>query len=403
MHGRFFDVLKSMYESVSCCVKCADGITDFFECTTGLKQGCKISPLLFSLLMTSLTSEIRCKGRHGVQLLVNDTELFVLVFADDIVLVSHSVPGLQNQINNLKVAAERLGLKTNTQKTKIMVHRLGGHIANHEKWILGNQLLEVVTKYTYLGLYFSTKLSSNVMLSDLATRAKIALSRVQRSLRKLVYVTPDVFFKVFDAQIQPILLYGSEIWGLDTCHLIEIVHLSALKQYLNVSQRTPNAMVYGDTGRYPLHVNAALRGIKYWLRILNMDEYRYPHKVYQMMLRTVDINRSWVSKIKTMLVGCGFENEWKNQIVKNGRSFVRLFRERMIGKFRNEWEEDINVRSRFAMYRHVKHTHELESYLYCLDKKIFRDIWIRFRFGISDLFNHKYRYRSEISSTLSNV
>jgi len=143
--------------------------------------------------MTSLTSEIRCKGKHGVQLMINDTELFVLLFTDYIVLVSPSVPGLQNQINNLKVAADRIGLKVNTQKTKVMVYCLGGHIANHEMWFLGNQLLEVVTKYKYLGLYFSTKLSSNVMLSDLANRAKIALSRVQRSLRKLVYVTPDVF------------------------------------------------------------------------------------------------------------------------------------------------------------------------------------------------------------------
>jgi len=205
---------------------------------------------------------------------------------------------------------------------------------------------------------------------------------------------------VFDAQIQPILLYGSEIWGVDTCHVIEMVHLSALKQYLNISQRTPNALVYGDTGRHLLHVNAALRVIKYWLKILNMDEYRYPHKVYQVMLRTVYTNKSWVSKIKTMLMGCGFENEWKNQIVENERSFVSLFRERMTGKLRTDWEEDINVRSRFAMYRHVKHIHEQESHLYCLDKNIFRDIYIRFRLGISDLYSYKCVYRSDISPTL---
>ena len=80
------------------------------------------------------------------------------------------------------------------------------------------------------------------MLSDLANRAKIAFFHVQRSLRKLVHVTPHVFFKVFDAQIQP-TLYGSEMWDVDACHVIEVVHLSALKQYLNVSQRTPNVMI----------------------------------------------------------------------------------------------------------------------------------------------------------------
>ena len=49
-----------------------------------------------------------------------------------------------------------------------------------------------------------------------------------------------IFLKLFDAQIKPILLYGSEIWGLQQHTEIEKVHLFALKKLLNVSPRTPN-------------------------------------------------------------------------------------------------------------------------------------------------------------------
>ena len=35
MRGRFFDVLKSMYESVGCCVKCVDGMNDFLSVQPG--------------------------------------------------------------------------------------------------------------------------------------------------------------------------------------------------------------------------------------------------------------------------------------------------------------------------------------------------------------------------------
>ena len=40
--------------------------------------------------------------------------------------------------------------------------------------------------------------------------------------------TPKVFFKLFDSQIQPILTYGAEIWGLvelDNQEVIERIHL----------------------------------------------------------------------------------------------------------------------------------------------------------------------------------
>ena len=57
---------------------------------------------------------------------------------------------------------------------------------------------------------------------------------------------------MFDAQIKPMLLNGSEIWGLKEYKSVEKVHTSALKKLLNVSPRTPNDMVYGETGRFPL-------------------------------------------------------------------------------------------------------------------------------------------------------
>ena len=64
------------------------------------------------------------------------------------------------------------------------------------------------------------------------------------------------------------LNYGAEVWGLNCdIKIIERVHLFALKRFLNVSIRTPNDLVYGETGRYPLYVNIYVKCIKYWLKI----------------------------------------------------------------------------------------------------------------------------------------
>ena len=59
-----------------------------------------------------------------------------------------------------------------------------------------------------------------------------------------------VLCKIFDAQIQPILLYGSALWGLDDLSNIESVHIFSLKKILNIPLFTPSIMIYGDTGRY---------------------------------------------------------------------------------------------------------------------------------------------------------
>ena len=197
----------------------------------------------------------------------------------------------------------------------------------------------------------------------------------------------DVFFKLFDAKIQPILLYGAEVWGMDNCDLIESVHLFAMKSFLNVSSRTPNVMIYGDTGRFPLSINAKLRSIKYWLKVLNMSDDRLPKRVYDMNLCT-SISNSWVSKIKSTLEECDYEEVWTNQRVPNERSFLRSIREKLISKFHADWESRVMSSPRYSFYRLFKSSCELEQYLYAIDKKIFRDIYVRFRMDTTDLYIH---------------
>ena len=60
--------------------------------------------------------------------------------------LASTVMGLQNQLNVLFVAAERLCLTVNLDKSKVIVFRKGGFLAAKEKWFLGGAVLEVVNK-----------------------------------------------------------------------------------------------------------------------------------------------------------------------------------------------------------------------------------------------------------------
>ena len=58
------------------------------------------------------------------------------------------------------------------------------------------------------------QLSFNRMAIDQATKAKRVLISLLNSLYNLGQLPTDVFFKLVDRKISPVLLYGSEIWGL---------------------------------------------------------------------------------------------------------------------------------------------------------------------------------------------
>ncbi|WP_419588314.1 hypothetical protein, partial [Thiolapillus sp.] len=153
-------------------------------------------------------------------------------------------------------------------KSNIVVFRNGGHLALREKWFFGDQILEIVNKYKYLGIYLTTRLTFSPTLDDLASRARKGMLAIVKLLWSIGEHSPEIFFKMFDSQIQPILTYGSEIWGLsDNQECIERVHLSALKKFMGVSSKSPRHLIYGETGRYPLYVHTYARCIKFWLRL----------------------------------------------------------------------------------------------------------------------------------------
>lgn len=398
--GKMYKILRSLYDSVKSCVRCPDGLTGFFECKSGLRQGCKCSPALFAIVVHQVAIEVIKKGKHGIQLMPDVTTLFLLMFADDIVLMSDTVVGLQNQLDSLTEAASKVGLNVNHSKSKVVVFRMGGHLSAHEKWFIERKSLEVVNEYKYLGYVLTTKLCTGSTMSASALRAKAGMIQIMRTLRRLQCISTKVVFKLFDAQIQPTLLYGSEIWGVENCETIEKIQLAMLKYLLRVPTRAPNLMAYGDTGRHPLYINAILRSIKYWLKIQRMNEDRYPYKAYKMMIINVDTHNNWATKIRKVLIKYGFENVWNSQGVENEKEFLKECRDRMILEYQREWVCKIGASDRYQFYRSFKWHQGAELYLTSLRNERLRNILIRFRMGLSELYIHQFRFRKDVQCLL---
>ena len=82
----------------------------------------------------------------------------------------------------------------------------------------------------------------------------------------------DIMLKLFDSCVEPILLYGCEVWGYENVDILEKVHTIFCKFIFGVSKYSHNMPVYGELGRYPLSIKIKQRMVRYWTRILKSSE-----------------------------------------------------------------------------------------------------------------------------------
>ena len=195
LSGKFLNALGAIHKFVVSCVRIGGRLTEFFDCPAGLRQGCILSPMLFPLFINEIASSIEQQDMHGIQLLPRLVEIFLLLFADDIVLISDTPRGLQNQLGVLSSACKDLFLHINTDKTKVMVFRKGGFLGKHEKWHLDGNNIQVVNDYTYLGYTFTTKMSVTKGVDVWAAKGKRACVERVRYIGKLSEISNKMLKK----------------------------------------------------------------------------------------------------------------------------------------------------------------------------------------------------------------
>ena len=118
--GRFYDLIKNLYSKTKCSIKCADKRTEFFNYQTGVRQGCILSPMLFNLYLNEIPFLLDREDTDSITL-SNGSKLNCLLYADDLVLVSHSAKGLQKALSILAKYCNDWLLSVNPKKTKVVI------------------------------------------------------------------------------------------------------------------------------------------------------------------------------------------------------------------------------------------------------------------------------------------
>ena len=133
-------LLRNLYIDQEATVRTGHGTTDWFKIGKGVRQGCMLSPCLFNF---SAEYIMRNSGLEEAQTGIKIARRTIdkLRYADDTILMAESEEELKRLLMKLKEESEKVGLKLNIQKAKIMA---SGPITS---WQRDGETMETVTDY----------------------------------------------------------------------------------------------------------------------------------------------------------------------------------------------------------------------------------------------------------------
>ena len=176
-----YDLIKILYTRSTCAVKLCKNRTDSFSCRCGVKQGCILSPLLFNLFINELPLSFNASNTDPFTL-PNGAKLNSLLYADDLVILSKSKTGLDNCLKALECFNAKWLLNVNYRKTKILVFQKSGKKSKHLSFSINSTPIEIVQKYTYLGIRNTSSGTFTIAQKVLAEKALNAIFKIRKHI-----------------------------------------------------------------------------------------------------------------------------------------------------------------------------------------------------------------------------
>ena len=195
-------LLRNLYAGHEATVRTGHGTRDWFHIRKGVRQGCILSPCLFNLdaeyIMRNTQLEeaqagIKIAGRN-----VNN-----LRYADDTTLMAESEEELKNLLMKVKEESEKVGLRLNIQKTKIMAS------SPITSWEIDGETVETVSDFIFLG----SKITGDGDCSHEIKRHLLLGRKVMTNLDSILKsrdITLPTKVHLVKAMVFPVVMYGCD-------------------------------------------------------------------------------------------------------------------------------------------------------------------------------------------------
>ena len=136
-------LLRNLYAGQEATVRTGHEATDWFQIGKGIHQGCILSSCLFNFYAEYIMRNTRLdEAQAGIK--TARRNINNLVYADDTTLMAESEEELNSLLMKMKEESEKVGLKLNIQKTKIMAS------SPITLWQIDGETMETVRDFIFL-------------------------------------------------------------------------------------------------------------------------------------------------------------------------------------------------------------------------------------------------------------
>ena len=384
--GRTYSIIKTMYLNNKCAIKIGNKQTSHFTQGRGVRQGCPLSPTLFNIYINELANQLEQSKAPGLTLY--DSEIKFLLFADDLVLLSPTPEGLQQSLDIVQQFCKTWALTINMKKTKILIfQKRTRRQGNKYNFMLNKTKIEHVTNYTYLGLKFSANGTFNLAMNELKNKARRAFYAIRKSIQ--IKIPIRTWLRIFQSVIEPIALYGSEVWG----HLtnlnfekwdknpIETLHAEFCRNILRMQRKIPNTACRAELGQYPLSLKIEKRTIKFWQHLQTSEPTSYHFKALKSQELTIE-KRPLIQLVQRLHQDTPHERMNTNQIINTQKE-----------RYLTYWKGITQKQSKLQNYLALKRDYKLANYLTTVSDTKLRKLVSRYRLSGHSLAIETGRHR----------
>ena len=206
----------------------------------------------------------------------------------------------------------------------------------------------------------------DMSVTEITKSASRALGAVYMKYQYAGGMAYDVYKKLIESIVEPVLFYCSGIWGNRKYTKVEGVLNKACRYFLGVSKNAPNLSSKGDMGWASAEVKQKLETVRLWCRLRNMPSDRTVHKIHSWSFQ---IGKSWENNMLKLIDSLNIRDYMLAQNPSKANC-LKLARDKLTELDYDRWKSQllqngINVDNgnKLRTYRTYKNNFSTETYV----------------------------------------
>jgi hypothetical protein len=344
---KLVSLIEKLYEKTTLRVRLRGQIGRQVQISSGVRQGCVLSPVLFNLflnyLLKTILPELEERGvllqyRIGNSLFkldvheeLQEKKMWGFLYADDLVLLAETKQKLHDSLRLFDTLMTRAGMELSISKTKTLRSTISCDSESLNFDLGSRGIVNEVSEFKYLGSIVSAEGSLSSEISSRIAKAGGAFAVLKRSVFSVRSISREVKLKVYSASVLSVLLYGCETWNCTVADVqrLEVFHNRCLRCICGLSKlsHVTNFDLKKLTGQKSIQSLIMTSRLRWLGHVMRMSAGRAPKQILFSRLATSrpqgKPRQRWKDSVSADIKAIGLEKEWSEVALFRDQWFER--------------------------------------------------------------------------------